>query len=279
MENQGPLEGCFLVSPRARHCIVGFCPETSRMAFLKLRVPCGKCSVCCIHAPHSGRPRDERQYSYQKLAQRLLSRSQHGPLMFMRDFNARLHGRLDSDPESIGMHIFRDGPRVHEPDCSRSLLLELCQCCRLSIANTFFNEPPQRQVTCYSEGASPNSELTPKNFGEIDLSLISHDWLPHVSQLFSCMELPLATHHFLLLAKMHIHVPEMSRTEKHSTCKQVLALQGSDISNAFAHAFDEEMQQRSKLHDGELASSVFCEDMTAAFKVAAHKCLNPAKTP
>ena len=46
---------------------------------------------------------------------------------------------------------------------------------------------------------------------------------------------------------MHIHVPKISRTERHSTRKQVLALQDSDISNACAHAFDEEMQQRSKV--------------------------------
>ena len=150
----------FLVSPRARHCIVRVCQETSRMASLKFRAPGGKCSVCCICAPHMGRPRDERQDFYQKLAQWLLSRSQHGPLMVIGDFNARLHGRLDSDPESIGIHIFGDGPR--------SLLLELCECCRLSIADTFFNEPPQRQVTCYSMGAGPSSELTPENFGQID---------------------------------------------------------------------------------------------------------------
>ena len=131
--------------------------ETSRMASLKLRVPGGKCSICCSYAPHSRKPRDERQDFYQKLATCLLSRSQHGPLMAMGDF-------LTRNLLACSMHIFGDGPRVHEPDCNQSLLLELCECSRLSIASTLFNEPPQRHVTCYSAGASPSSELTPKNF-------------------------------------------------------------------------------------------------------------------
>ena len=91
---------------------------------------------------------------------------------------------------------------MHEPD------LELCECCRLSIANTFFNEPAHRQVTCYSVKTNLASELVPNNCCQIDCLLISHDWLQHVLQLFLRVDLPLVSHHFPLVAKLNIHVPK-----------------------------------------------------------------------
>ena len=37
--------------------------------------------------------------------------SGHGPLILLRDFNARLHKRFDSDPDLVSPHVF--GKVVH----------------------------------------------------------------------------------------------------------------------------------------------------------------------
>ena len=58
----------FLVAPSARKSVVSFCQQSSRMAFLRIRVPGGKINLCSIYAPHSGKAFDERQTFYQSLA-------------------------------------------------------------------------------------------------------------------------------------------------------------------------------------------------------------------
>ena len=51
----------FLIAPGVRRSIIGFRQATSRVAYLKLRVPGGKVAVCSIYALHNGKPAAERQ--------------------------------------------------------------------------------------------------------------------------------------------------------------------------------------------------------------------------
>ena len=71
------------------------------MAALKIRVPGGKINLCSIYAPHSGKAFDERPTFYQSLAVWIAGLSGHGPLILLGDFNARLHKRVDSDPDLV----------------------------------------------------------------------------------------------------------------------------------------------------------------------------------
>ena len=205
-----------------RRYVVSFCQQSSRMTSLKIRVSGGRATICSIYAPHSGRPRDDRQAFFQQVAHWLLSRSCHGPLLVFGDCNARLHAKLDSDPYFIGPHMFGDGRANFDTDSNRSLLLELCECCRLIVGNTFFPQPANKQVTYYNIGAQPSSEIIPANFGQLDFLLVQHDWLACVSQLYSCMDVPLASHHFLVIAELTIQVPKRN-TRNHSdsySCNQ-----------------------------------------------------------
>ena len=69
--------------------------------------------------------------------------------------------------KSIGQaNISLDAPLpnlTHESN--RQLLLELYEALDLVVGNTFFTQPPSRQVTAYNVGSNPCSALIPANFG------------------------------------------------------------------------------------------------------------------
>ena len=148
---------------------------------------------------------------YHDLSSWLLRRSRHGPFCVLGDFNARIHKRFASDPACVGPYVFGNPNACMDSGSNRSLLLEVCQACNLSVANAFFNHEPRKQVTCYDIGSNPGSALTWKHFRQIEMVLVSHDWLDTLTQLFSCMEHVLALHHFLVLAKLSIQVPKLGR--------------------------------------------------------------------
>ena len=130
----------------------------------------------------------------------------------------------------------------------------------ISVANTFFNHEPREQVTCYDIGSNPGSVLTWKQFGQIDLVLVSHDWLDALTQLFSCMEPVLASHHFLVLAKLGIQAPKLGRQQRR-TVLQHTALHQTEYQNRFAALFQGEMEERF------LDSGIWSSHMTKAFKM------------
>ena len=96
----------------------------------------------------------------------------------------------------IGDFIFGDSTAQHNPTSNRSLLMELCAARKLVIGNTWYNEPPHRQVTCYNVGSSPTGNITPKDFGQIDFCLISRTWTHIMNRIWSDINIPLASHHF-----------------------------------------------------------------------------------
>ena len=117
----------FLVAPGACKSVVSCCQRSSRMVFLRIRVPSGTINLCSIYAPRSGKAFDERQTFYQSLAGWIAGLSGHGPLILLRDFKARLHKRFDSDPDLVSPYVF--GKVGAQPDVSSNcgLLLEVCQ--------------------------------------------------------------------------------------------------------------------------------------------------------
>ena len=159
----------FLIAPQPRRNIVSFCQESARMASRKVRVPGGKMTVCSIYAPHSGKPLQTRMEFYHDLSSWLLRRSRHGPLCVLGDFSACIPKRFASDPECIGPYVFGNPNACLDSGSNRRLLLEVCQACNLSVANTFWNHEPRKEVTCYDIGSNHGSVLTWKHFGQIDL--------------------------------------------------------------------------------------------------------------
>ena len=208
------------------------------------------------------------------MAHWLLSRSCHGPLLVFGDCNARLHAKLDSDPYFIGPHIFGDGRANFDTDSNRSLLLELCECCRLIVGNTFFPQPANKQVTYYNIGAQPSSEIIPANFGQLDFLLVQHDWLACVSQLYSCMDVPLASHHFLVIAELTIQVPKRNtRTATHAINPPALR-SDTQLTNRFAALVEDSLDSYNNEQHSQLCANDLCPHITNSMRVAAGNCLN-----
>ena len=157
---------------------------------------------------------------------------------------------------------------------NRSLLLELCHAHDLAVANTFMEQPACRQVTVYNVGSSPVDELTAAHSGQIDFVLVQRAWLGTVRQLYSDMNMALASHHFAVIADLQIAVPKVVKEviPKHASNPRVCvsALTAVEVANRFALLFDESM---SNHEDHELSIDDFYHVMSDAFQHAAEKCL------
>ena len=97
----------------------------------------------------------------------------------LRDFNARLHTRLATEEHRLGEYIFEYTSAKPHPESNRQLLLELCGALDLVVGNTFFAQPPSRQVTVYNVGSNPYSALIPANFGQINFILTNTEASRH----------------------------------------------------------------------------------------------------
>jgi len=202
----------FLVAPSLRKSTVGFRQQSARMASLKLRVTGGKAVICSAYAPHSGRPVDERKQFYADLGSFLASMSRHGPLLLLGDFNARIHRRYPGEESIIGEYVFGKPAAQYNAASNRSLLTELCNSLKLVIGNTFFEQPAERQVTCYDVGKTAKHAPTPDNFGQIDFVIVPADWKHQLRSVQSDRDKALASHHFLVYADFDIEVPKTSRS-------------------------------------------------------------------
>eukprot|EP00959_Pyramimonas_sp_CCMP1952_P144964 3034829-Pyramimonas_sp.AAC.1 len=147
------------------------------MAPLKLRVRGGKIAICSAYAPHSGKPFVDRQAFFSDLAGFLGSHSAHGPVLLFGDFNARMHRRFPREEDVLGPFIFGNPQAQHNPESNRTLLLELCTSRKLTVGNTVFDEPPERQITYYDIGHSPADPPIHQNYGQLDLAIVSMEWL------------------------------------------------------------------------------------------------------
>ena len=266
----------FLLSPHVRRNLVGFQQPSARMARIKLRVPGGKWVLCNIYAPHNGKDFAVRHAFFQNVATWLTQQSRHGPLYVVGDFNARIHKIFDEEADSrcLGPYVFGKTSAHVDGQSNRSLLLELCHAHDLAVANTFMEQPACRQVTVYNVGSSPVDELTAAHFGQIDFVLVQRAWLGTVRQLYSDMNMALASHHFAVIADLQIAVPKVVKEviPKHALNSRVSisALNAVEVANRFALLFDESM---SNHEHHELSVDDFYDVMSDAFRHAADKCL------
>ena len=157
--------------------------------------------VCSLYAPLD---------FYQSSAEWIGKLSRHGPLLVLGDFNARLHTRFATEDHRFGEHIFGDSQAEPHPESSWQLLLELCEALDLVVGNTFFAQPPSRQVTVFNVGSNPNSALIPANFGQRNFILTHKDWLHVLQDVASCMDIDmaLASHHFPIIVQLDIAIPK-----------------------------------------------------------------------
>ena len=81
----------FIISPQIRQGIIGFTQFSSRISWVKIRVPGGKVPIFSVYAPHNGKPFGTRSSFYATLQERVASVSGNGPKYVVGDSKARLH--------------------------------------------------------------------------------------------------------------------------------------------------------------------------------------------
>ena len=134
---------------------------------------------------------------------------------------------------TMGRYVFGSPPAQHIPESNWSLLAELCCTRDVVIANTFFDEPAERQITGNDICSSPSSPVTHNRFGQIDFSVVSSSWLGSVHRVWSNTSRALASHDFLISASVTIKVPKKEPREDRKR-RDVIALQEPDVDRIFA---------------------------------------------
>ena len=259
----------FLVAPHCRRSVVSFCQFSGRQASLKMRVPGGKMVVCSLYAPHQGKPFEERPQFNQSSSEWIGKLSRHGPLLVLGDFNARLHTRFATEEHRLGEYIFGYTSAEPHPESNRQLLLELCEALDLVVGNTFFAQPPSRQVTVYNVGSNPCSALIPANFGQINFILTNTDWLHVLQDVASCMDMALASHHFPIIVQLDVAIPKrVAQPRVHQF--DVASLESHVVGNRFRELFQSEMES---LHADHLSTNEMCANMRICYEKVAGECL------
>ena len=227
-----------------------------------MRVPGGKMVVCSLYAPHQGKPFEERLQFYQSSSEWIGKLSRHGPLLVLGDFNARLHTRFATEEHRLGEYIFGYTSAEPHPESNRQLLLELCEALDLVVGNTFFAQPPSRQVTVYNVGSNPCSALIPANFGQIDFILTNTDWLHVLQDVASCMDMALASHHFPIIVQLDVAIPKrVAQPRVHQF--DVASLESHVVGNRFRELFQSEMES---LHADHLSTNEMCANMRICYE-------------
>ena len=166
--------------------------------------------------------------------------------------------------------MFGRSTAIFDPQSNRSLLLELCQTHDLAIANTFFEQPANRQVTVYDVGSNPSDMLTADHFGQIDFVLVQCAWMNTISHVYSDMSLVLSSHHFVVVADLQVAISK--NVQKHARQPHfcISSLHDEEIANRFAALFDDNMAGHEK-HDN--SPDALRHAISNAFRDAAESCL------
>lgn len=233
----------FIVSPRVRRSVVAFNQATSRWANLKMRVPGGKVCIVSAYSPHSGYSYNERQHFYTELGNFVDKLSSNGPKLVYGDFNAKLFRQLPTETDVIGLYVHPSANSEMSPELNRYLLHEFCVARSMVISNTFFNEPPERRVTCYSIGSQAMEPINGNSHSQIDFLLVPKDFMYNVEAVFSQREVSLASHHFPLITRLQISVPKLHKVHGPGLPLRS-ALRDPEMANRFAVLFDQVLEDK-----------------------------------
>ena len=94
----------------------------------------------------------------------------------------------------------------------------------------------------YNVGKKPSDPPTPDNFGQIDVLLMSKDWLGSLKYVTSDRRRALASHHFLVYADLDVQVPKASRQQP-APRRDLRALRLPGASNQLAAAFTDRAEE------------------------------------
>ena len=126
----------------------------------------------------------------------------------------------------------------------------------------------------YNVGSSLAATLNSANFGQIDFLLVGREWLHKISSVASCMDMPLASHHFPVIAEIDVDLPKAIATTSRGPRFHLCELQSGPTSSLFATFFHECMLQ---CDCGNGTADELCSAMATSFQQSAERCLHRTK--
>ena len=190
----------FIVAPKLRSRVVGFCQLCNRIASIKLKCNGEKLSLICVYAPHNMKPMDEKWAFYDKLSDHYQQIAVNGPRLIFGDLNARLGQRRPGEQDVLGDYCFgREASRKVEV-ANRDLLMEFCWSHQMVVANTLLPSTDEQQVTYHEPRIEPMAIISPQGFSMLDLLLMPEGATDRLTSIFSDRAVTLASHHFPVVA-------------------------------------------------------------------------------
>jgi hypothetical protein len=238
-------------------------------------VPGGEIGLISAYAPDSGYNFDIRQQFFRELGEMYSKTSVNGPKLILGDLNSRLQRRLPGEDDYMGEYTFGNRGATLETGSNRELLVELCAEHCLVIGNTFFEHPPEEQVTFRSLGTPPLDPISAQKFAQLDYVLTSSGHLQDLVDVRSSREEPLASHHFLVVADLIDSVCVQSHAPRTSKCNiNCKLLAGKAVANTFSSRFEGALASQQLSQDVNVVS----DSIAKAFEGAAQDTLREEVT-
>ena len=96
----------FIVAPKMRSHMIGFCQVCNRIASVKLQCDGEKLALICAYAPHNLKPAEEKWKFYDALDARYSCVATNGPKLIFGDMNARIGHCRRGEEDVIGQYGF-----------------------------------------------------------------------------------------------------------------------------------------------------------------------------
>ena len=227
----------FVLSPLARNALVRVQPVNSRIASVSLLMAAGELHIVNTYVPHNARPEDERRAHFDQLQEHTETLKRKGPFLVVGDFKARLHGKLHGEGDVLGPHMFGKGYHAIGED-------EFCRSQELLVANTWYKQPPRRQVTYSAPGTQhlppDNSNWDPDKFAQLNFILVPRRWRNACRNVFSQPRANLDSDHFPVVALMQYKLSARKRQPKprHFQFRKATASQLTAMNQEIDQALD-----------------------------------------
>jgi len=266
----------FIVAPRLKKHIEGFCQVSSRVASLKVRCSGGRFGVLSAYAPHNLKNLNEKWAFYEELGDHLQRLSVNGDKYILGDFNARIGCCRPGEEDVIGRHCcgLEAAHRVEVPN--RDLFMDFCWSRQLCVANTYFHAPTERLATYHEPSTTPMGDVS-SGFSMLDFLLLPSESLDQVVSVSSDRSATLASHHFPVTAHLQVEI-ETSFVQQPSPKIDFTALAQPHVRKAVVQEFLTK-QQHAENNDLDISWKTMCTNSLDACRAALPEKTRTANKP
>lgn len=209
----------FVLSPMARDALVRTTFTSSRIACLSVLIKGGELNILNTYVPQNARPEDERRDHFDQLQRATSQIARKGPFIVLGDFNSRFQGKLHGEEDVLGPYIFGKGwTAVGEDADNRFLLVDFCRANEMLVANTWFQQPPAKQVTFKEPSThflpSDNNSWDPAHFAQLDFCLVPQRWRNSCINVYSQPRANLDSDHFPVVLLLQVNLGARPRAAR-----------------------------------------------------------------